>query len=156
MSLPVVYVSPPLNNSVINPSQMSSVRQQSSSSSHFTPCDSRCFNSKDSNSNSNDLPSPVIPVPTTFNDSVINPPHISSVGKQSSSSSHKTTHELQTSSIPGRNSPDPSNIIPAPFTNNGSRNICGCMVDVSKLKPVQLQKPAVMLLQNYNKFFNTN
>ena len=46
-----------------------------------------------------------------------------------------TTHELQASSIPGRTSPDPSNIMPPPSTNNGSCNIYGCMVDVSKLTP---------------------
>ena len=45
-SSPVVSVFLPFNNSFINPSQLSSVRQQSSSSSHFTPHDNRCFNSK--------------------------------------------------------------------------------------------------------------
>ena len=45
-SLPVIYVSPPLKNSFINTSQMSSVGQQASSSLHNTTCDNRCFNSK--------------------------------------------------------------------------------------------------------------
>ena len=91
-SLPMISVSPPLNNSVINPYQLSSVYQQSSSSSHFNPQDNRCFNSKDSNSNINEFPLPVIPVPTPLNDSVINPYQLSSVCKQSPISSHNTTH----------------------------------------------------------------
>ena len=73
LSLPVIAVSPPLNNPVINPYQMSSVCQQSSRSSNDTPRDNRCLNSKDSNSNSNEFPSPVIPVPPPLDDSVINP-----------------------------------------------------------------------------------
>ena len=83
----------------------------------------------------NELSSPVIPVPYPLNDSVINPPQIYSVGKQSSSYSHNTTYDLQASSIPGWTSPDPSNTMQPPSTNNGSRNIYGCMVDVSKLTP---------------------
>ena len=112
LSLLVIYVPPPLNNSFINPHQLSSVRQHSSSSSHNTPLDNRCFNSKDSDSKINDFPSPVIPVPPTLNDSVINPTQLSSVRQQPSRSPHNTTHELQASSIPGRTSPDPSNKIP--------------------------------------------
>ena len=86
-SSPVIPVPTPLNNSVINPPQLSSVRQQSSRSSQNTPRDNRCFNSKDSNSKSNELSSLVIPVTTPLNDSVINPPQLSSVCQKSSSSS---------------------------------------------------------------------
>ena len=39
LSSPVIYVPPPLNNSVINPPQLYSVFQQSSSSSNNNPCD---------------------------------------------------------------------------------------------------------------------
>ena len=46
--------------------------------------------------------------------------------------------------------------MPPPSTNNGTRNIYGCMVDVSKLKPAQRQQHAVMLLQNYHELCNTN
>ena len=49
LSLPVIYVSSPLNNSVIHPYHLSSVRQQSSISSHNTPHDNRCSNIKYSN-----------------------------------------------------------------------------------------------------------
>ena len=146
LSLPVISLPLPLNNSVINPYQLPSVREQSSISSHFTPCDNRCFNSKDSNSKSNELPSPVIPVPNPFNYLVINPPQLSSVRQQSFSSSHNTTHEQQTSLIPGRTSPDPSNTIALPSTNIGSRNIYGCIVGVYKLTPAQQQQHALMLL----------
>ena len=156
LSLPVIYVFPPLNNSVINPYQLSSVHQQSSSSSRNTPRDNRLFNSKDSNSKINELPSPVIPVPPPLNDSVINPTQLSLIRQQSSSSSHNTIHELQASSIPGRTSPNPSNTMPPPSTNNGSHNIYGCMVDVSKLTLAQRQKHAVMLLQHYHELCNTN
>ena len=154
LSLPVISFSPPLNNSVINLSQLSSVRQHSPSSSHNTPCDYRCFNSKDINSKSNELPSPVIPVPPPLNDSVINPTQMSLVCQQSSISSHNTTHELQASSIPGRTSPDLSNTMPLPSTNNWGRNIYGCMVDVSKLTPAQQQQHVVMLLHNYYELCN--
>ena len=63
---------------------------------------------------------------------------------------------FQSSSISGWTSTDPSNTMPPPSTNNGSHNIYGCMVDVSKLKPAQRQKNAVMLLHNYHEFCNTN
>ena len=43
-----------------------------------------------------------------------------------------------------------------PSTNNVSRNIYGCMVDVSKLTPAQRQQHAAMLLQYYHELFNTN
>ena len=43
-----------------------------------------------------------------------------------------------------------------PSTNNGSRNIYGCMVDVSNLTSAQLQQHAVMLLQHYHELCNTN
>ena len=135
---------------------MSSVRQQSSSSSPNTPLDNRCFNSKDSNSKSNELPSPVIPVLPPFNDSVINPNQLYSVSQQSSSSLNNTTCVLQASSIPRRTPPDPSNIMPQPSTNNGSPNIYGCMVDLSKLTQAQQQQHAVMLLQHYHEFCNRN
>ena len=125
-------------------------------SSHNTPCDNQCLNSNHSNSKSNDLSSLVIPMLPSWNDSFINPTRMSYVCQQSSSSSHNTTHELQASSIPGRTSPDPSNTMPPPSTNNGSRNIYGCMVNVSKLTPAQRQQHAVMLLQHYHKLCNTN
>ena len=112
-----------MNYSVINTPQMSSVGQQSSSYSQNNPRDNRCFNIKESNSKRNELPSPVIPVPPLFNDSVIKPPQLSSVGQQSSRSSKNTTHELQYSSIPGWTSPHLSNTIPPLSTNNRSRNI---------------------------------
>ena len=98
----------------------------------------------------------VITVPHLLNESVINPPQLSSVSQHSSRYSHNTTHELQDSSIPGWTSPDPPNTMPPPSTNNKSRNIYGCMVDVSKLTPAQRQKHAVMLLHNYHELFNTN
>ena len=82
LSLPVIYVSPQLNNSVINPYQLSSVDQQSSISSQKTPNDNRCFNSKGSKSKSNVLPSPVIPVPPPLNNPVINTPQLSLVCQQ--------------------------------------------------------------------------
>ena len=91
-----------------------------------------------------------------WNYSVINPNQLSSVRQQSSSSSHNTTHELQASSIPCQTSPDPSNTMPPPSINNGSHNIYGCMVDVSKLTPAQRQQHAVMLLQHYHELHNTN
>ena len=132
-SLPVIYVSLPLNNSVINPPQLSSICQQSSRYSPNSPRDNKCLKINHINSNSNELSSPVIPVLPPWNYPFINTTQLSSVRKQSSSSSPNTTYELQASSIPGRNSPDPSNIMPLLSTNNGSRNIYGCMVDVSKL-----------------------
>ena len=125
LSLPVISVYPPLNNSIINPYHLSSVCQQSSRYSQNIPRDKRCFNSKYSNSKSNKFPSPVINVPPPLNDSVINPTQLSLVCQQYSRSSHNTTHELQYSSITGRTSPDPSNTTPPPFTNNGSCNIYG-------------------------------
>ena len=156
LSLPVIYVSPTLNNSVINPYQLSLVCQHSSISSHNTSLDSRCFNIKYSNSKNNELPSPVIPMRPQLNDSIINPTHLSSVCHQSSNSSHITTHELQASSIPVRTSPDPSNTMPPPSTNNVRRNIYVCMIDVSNLTPSQLQQHALMLLNHHHKLCNTN
>ena len=67
-----------------------------------------------------------------------------------------TTHELQASSIPGQTSPDPSNTMPRPSINDGSRNIYGCMVDVSKLTPAQRQQHAVMVLEHYHELCHTN
>ena len=64
--------------------------------------------------------------------------------------------EPQDSSIPGRTSPNMSNNMPPPSTNNGSRNINGRTVDVSKLTPEQKQQHAVMLLQHYHKLCNRN
>ena len=135
LSLPVISVSLPLNNSVINQPQLSSVCQQSSRSSHNTPRDNQYRNSNHSKSNRNELSSPVIPMLPPWNDSVINLTNLSLVCQQSSSSSHNRTHELQASSIPNRTSPDPSNTMPLPSTKNGSGNIYGCMFDVSKLTP---------------------
>ena len=80
-SLPAISVSLPLNNSVINTPQMSSVFQHSTS---------------------NELSPPVIPKLPPWNDPFINPTQLSSVRQQSSRSSHNTKHELQASSIPGR------------------------------------------------------
>ena len=100
LSLPVKSVSLPLNNSVINPPQLSSVFQQSSRSSPNTPRDNKCLNSNHINLNSNDFSSPVISVIPPLSDSVINPTPLSSVCQQVCSSSHNTTHELQASSIP--------------------------------------------------------
>ena len=137
-----------MNNSVINPPQLSSVCQQSSRSSHNTPRDNQCLNSNHNNSKSNDLSSPVIPMLPPWNDSVINPIQLSSVCQQSSISLHNKIHELQASSIPGRTSPDPSNTMLLTSTNNVSCNIYGHMVDVSKLTPVQQQHHSVMLLHN--------
>ena len=54
MSLPVIYVSLPLNNSVCNPPQLSLVCQQSSRSSHNSPHDKKCLDSNHINSKSND------------------------------------------------------------------------------------------------------
>ena len=116
MSISVIYISLPLNNSVINTPQMSSVCQHSKS---------------------NELSSPVIPKLPPWNYPFINPNQLSSVRQKSPSSSPNTTHEWQASSIPSRTSPDPSNIMPPPSTNNGNRNIYGCMVDVYQLKPSQ-------------------
>ena len=156
LSLPVIFVSLPMNNSVINPPQLSSVCQQSSSSSHNTPHDNQCLNSDQINSKSNELSSPVIHMLTPWNDSVINPTHLSLVREQSSRSSHNTTHELQASSIPRRTSPDPSNTMPPPSTNNGSHNIYECIVDLSRLTPAQRQQHTIMLHQNYHELCNTN
>ena len=104
----------------------------------------------------NELSSPVIPVRHPLNNSVINPPQLSLVHKQSSRSSHNTIHELQASSIPGWTSPDPSNSMPLTFNNNEIRNVYGCMVDVSKLTQEQRQQNSVMLLQHYHELCNTN
>ena len=98
-------------------------------------CDKRCFNCKVSHSKSNEFLSLVIPVPPPLNYSFINLPQLSSVCQQSSSSSQNTTPDSQDSSIPGRTSADPSNTIPPSSTKNGSFNIYGCIVDLSKLTP---------------------
>ena len=92
LSSPVISVSPPLNNWVINPPQLSSVGQQSSRSSQKTPHNNWWFNSNDSNSKRNELSSPVIPVPPPLNDSAINLFRLSLLRQQSSRSSHNTTH----------------------------------------------------------------
>ena len=147
MLLPVISVSLLLNSLVMNPPQLSSVCKQSSRSSPNIPCDNKCLDRNHINSKRNELSSPVI---------FIIPTQMSSVFQQSSSSSHNTTHELQASSIPGRTSPDPSNTMAPPSTNDGSRNIYGCMVDVSKLAPAQRQQHAVMTLDHYLELCNTN
>ena len=76
-SLPVIYVSLPLNNSVINPPQMSSVCQQSSRSSPNSPCDNKFIDSNHINSKINELSSPVIPTLPPCNDPFINPTQLS-------------------------------------------------------------------------------
>ena len=117
-------------------------------------CNNRCFNLNDSHSNINELSFTVIHIPPPLNDSVINTPQVSSVCQQSSSSSQNTTPEPQDSSIPGGTSPDPSNTVPPPSTKNGSCNIYGCIMDVSKLTPAQRQQNSVMLLQYYHNLCN--
>ena len=119
-------------------------------------CDNWCFNYKDSHSKRNELLSLLIPVPPTLNDSVINPPQLSSVRQQSSSSSQNITPESQASLIPGQTSADPSNTMPPSSTKNVSRNIYGCMVDVSNWTPSQRKQHAIMLLQNYHELCNMN
>ena len=54
MSLPVISVSLPLNNSVINAPQLSSVCHQSSRSSHSSPHENKCLDSNHIKSNRND------------------------------------------------------------------------------------------------------
>ena len=98
----------------------------------------------------------MIPVPHPLNDSVINIPQLYLVCQQSYISSQNITPESQASSIPGRTSPDPSNTMPLPSTNNESLNIYECMVDVSKLTPLQQQQYALLLLQNYHELCNMN
>ena len=61
MSLPVISISLLLNNSVINPPQLSSVCQQSYRFSPNSPRDNKCLDSNHINSKSNELSSPVIP-----------------------------------------------------------------------------------------------
>ena len=95
-------------------------------------------------------------VPTPLNDSVINPPQMSYVRQQSYRSSQNTTHESQAYSIPSWTSPDLSYTMPPLSRKNGGRNIYGCMVDVSNLKPAQQQDHAVMLLHHYHGLFNMN
>ena len=119
-------------------------------------CDNRWFNLKESHSKRNELSSTVIPLPHSLNDLVINPPQLSSFHKQLYRSSQNTTPESQASSIPGGTSADPSNTIPPPSTNNGGRNIYGCMVYVSKLTPEQRQPLDVMLTQHFYELCNTN
>ena len=156
MSLPVISVSIPFYNLVINPPHLSPVCQQSSRSSPNSPCDNKCLNRYHINSKSNNFLSPVIPMLPPWNDPFINPTQLSSVRQQPSRSSDNTMHEFQASSIPGRTSPDPSNTMPPLSTNNGSHNIYGCMVDVSKLTPAQRQQHAVMLLEQYHELCKTN
>ena len=79
ISLPVIYVSLPLNNSVTNPPQLSLVCQQSSRSSPNSPSDNKCLDSNHINSKSNKLSSPVIPTLPPWNDPLINPNQMSSV-----------------------------------------------------------------------------
>ena len=102
-----------------------------------TPCDNRCFNSKDSHSKRNAFSLSVIPVLPPLNDSVIIPPQLSSVCQQSYTSAQKKTLDSQAYSIHGGTSSDPSNTVPPPSTKSGSPNVYGCMLDVSKTKPSQ-------------------
>ena len=106
MSLPLISVSLPLDNSVINPPQLSSVCQQSSRSSPNSPRDKKCLVFNQINSKSNELLSTVIHKLPPWNDPFNNPTQLSSVRQQSSRSSPNTTHELQASSIPGWTSLD--------------------------------------------------
>ena len=106
-SLTAISVYLPLNNSVINPPQLSSVCQQSSRSSPNSPRDNKCLDSNHINSKSNELSSPVIPKLPPWNYSFIKPTQISLVCQKSSSSSPNTKHGLQRFSIPVRTSPDP-------------------------------------------------
>ena len=62
LSLPVISVSIPLNNLVINPPHLSSVCQQSSRYSPNSTCDKKCHNINNINSKRNELLSPVIPM----------------------------------------------------------------------------------------------
>ena len=156
MSLPVISVSLPLNNLVINPPQLSLVHQQSSRSSSNSPHDNKYLDSNHINSKSNELSSSVIPTLPPWNDPFINPTQLFSVSQHSSRSSPNTTHELQASSILVRTSPDPSNTMPPPSTNDGSCNIYGCMVHVSKLTSEKRQQHAVMLLEHYHELCNIN
>ena len=91
-----------------------------------------------------------------LNDSVTNPPLLSSVCQQSFRSSQNKTPELHASSLPGGNSANLSNTIPPPSTKNGSRNIYGYMVGGSKWTLEKLQQHSVMLLQYYHGLCNTN
>ena len=152
----MISVSLPLNILVFNPPQLSLVCQQSSRSSPNSPRNNKFLDSNNINSKNNELSSPVIPTLPPWNDQLFNPTQVSSVLQKSSSSLPNTTHELQASSIPSWTSPDPSNIMPPPSTNNVSQNIYGCMVYVSKLTPAQQQQHAVMSLENYHKLCNTN
>ena len=156
LSSPVITKLPPWNYPFINPTQLSSVCQQSSRYSPNIPRDNKCLDSNHINSKSNELLSPVIPKLTPCNYPFINPTQMSSVRQNSSISSPNTTHELQDSSIPGRTSPDPSNTMPQLSTNDGSRSIYVCMVDVYKLTPAQRQQHAVMLLDHYHELCNMN
>ena len=54
MSLPVIYVSLPLNNLVINPPQLSSVCRQSSRYSHSSHHENECLDRNHIKSKSND------------------------------------------------------------------------------------------------------
>ena len=116
--------------------------------------DNRCLHCKDIKLKRNKLSSLVIPVPPPVNDYVINPPQLFSVHQQSSRSSYNTMLESQASSTPGQTSADLSNTMPLPSTKNVSRNIYGCMVDVSKFTPEQRQQHAIMLLHHYHKLCN--
>ena len=58
-----------------------------------TPCDNQGFNYNDCHSKSNESSLPVISVSLPLNNSVINPPQLSSVCEQSSRSSHSSPHE---------------------------------------------------------------
>ena len=156
MSSPVISVSPPLNNSVINSPKLSLVSQLSSRSLHNNHGDNRCFNRKDSSLPINELSSPMITAPLPMNDSVMYPTQMYSVCQQSSISSQNIVHELQASSIPSWNSPDPLNTMSTTSSNKLSHNNYGRMVDVSRLTPAQLQQHDVILLQNYHELCNTN
>ena len=141
-SSPVIPVPHPLNDSDINPPQMSSFSQQSSRSSQNTPRDILCFNCKDIHSKSNEFSSLVIPVPPPLNDSVINSPQLSLVSQQSSRSSQNTPSDnwcfnckASHSKINYLSSP----VIPVPPPFNDSVNNPPLMYSVSQQSYISSQ-----------------
>ena len=60
-----------------------------------TPCNNRGFNCNDCHSKSINMSLPVISVSLPLNNSVINPPHLSSVCQYLSRSSHNSPHEKE-------------------------------------------------------------
>ena len=77
MSLPVISISLPLNNLVINSPQLSSVCQQLYRSSPKSPRDNKCLDRNHINSKRNEFSSPVITTLPPWNDPFINPTQLS-------------------------------------------------------------------------------